>query len=97
LNDVNSDLNLNKVVQFFGESCRQQVGSTLQAPPVIVRFTESGGRGWQAVSGGTPESGNLPPGLSAGRGCYKLKDPRSEWLRYFSNTKVNTEFLLLTK
>jgi len=67
----------------FRESCRLQVGSTLQAPPKIARFTESGRRGGQSVPGGTPESGNLPPGYPRDAGATKLKDPRSEGFGYF--------------
>ena len=34
--------------------------------------------------------------LSGGRGCYKLKNPRSERLPCFANAQVNPEILLLT-
>ena len=64
-------------------ACRLQAGSTLQAPPMMVRFTESDDRGWQAVPGGTPASGNLPPGCPRDAGAAKLKDSGSECGRYF--------------
>jgi hypothetical protein len=34
----------------------KQFGSTLQAPPKMGHFAESGRRGWQSVPGGTPET-----------------------------------------
>jgi hypothetical protein len=54
---------------------------------MIFRFTEPDDHGWQSVSGGTPESGNLPPGYPGDAGATNSKIPALNGSRVFQTLK----------
>jgi len=84
--------NVADILSVFGGILPTASRQHLEAPPKIARFTESGRRGWQSVPGGTPETGNLPPGYPQDAGATKTQRPPLRRAPvFFKNAQVNTD------